>query len=201
MQIIGIAGMPRSGKDSLAELFMEAGFFGISFGDVVRRFARERHADKDDPISVVNMTETSNWLRETRGADVILKEALQQYEDQIASGQKYQGLVLWSVRVPVEVDFILEKGGSLIWVDASAKVRHERGLKHLRQGELALPIEEFERQEQLQWEPQPGIDPAVQMNMSYVKAKATHVLENNEDDFELFLLKAHKLIADLGVTE
>lgn len=201
MKIIGIAGMPRSGKDSLAELFIRDNFFGISFGDVVRRFARERHADKPDPISVANMTETSNWLRENHGPEVILDEALQQYKDQTASGQVYQGLVLWSIRMPIEVDYILSRGGELIWTEASVETRYERNLKHMREGEAHVSLDEFKRQEALQWEPQPGIDPTIQMNMSYVKSKATHVLENNEDDFELFLKKAHELIAALGVTE
>lgn len=199
MKIIGIGGMPRSGKDSLAELFIKDGFFGISFGDVVRRFARERHADKPDPISVANMTETSNWLRENHGPEVILDEALQQYKDQIASGQNYQGLVLWSIRMVVEVDYILARGGELIWTEASEKVRYERNLKHLRQGESPISFDEFKRQELLQWEPQPGIDPTIQMNMSYVKSKATRILENDQDDFDIFLEKAHQLIADLGI--
>lgn len=201
MKIIGIGGMPRSGKDSLAELFIKDGFFGISFGDVVRRFARERHADKPDPISVANMTETSNWLRENHGPEVVLDEALQQYKDQIASGQKYQGLVLWSIRMQVEVDYILERGGDLIWTEASAEVRHSRNLKHLREGEARTTLEEFEKQELLQWEPQPGIDPSIQMNMSYVKSHATHILENNQDNFDVFLEKAHALIKELGVED
>lgn len=193
--------MPRSGKDSLAELFIKDGFFGISFGDVVRRFARERHVDKPDPISVANMTETSNWLRENHGPEVILDEALQQYKDQVASGQEYQGLVLWSIRMPVEVDYILSRGGELIWTEASVEVRHERNLKHMREGEAPISLEEFTRQEQLQWEPQQGIDPSIQMNMSYVKSRATKVLENNGDNYGEFLAKAHALIAELGITE
>lgn len=201
MKIIGIGGMPRSGKDSLAELFIKDGFFGISFGDVVRRFARERHADKPDPISVANMTETANWLRENHGPEVILDEALQQYKDQVASGHEYQGLVLWSIRMPVEVDYILSRGGELIWTEASPEVRYQRNLKHLREGETAVSFEEFKRQEALQWEPQPGIDPTIQMNMSYVKSKATRTLENDQDDFDVFLQKAHALINDLGVKE
>jgi dephospho-CoA kinase len=201
MKIIGIGGMPRSGKDSLAELFIKDGFFGISFGDVVRRFARERHADKPDPISVTNMTETSNWLRENHGPEIILDEALQQYKDQVASGHEYQGLVLWSIRMPVEVDYILERNGELIWTEASVEVRHQRNLKHMREGEAPVTIEEFKAQEALQWVPQPGIDPNIQMNMSYVKAHATRILENNQDDFTVFLKKAHALIAELGITE
>jgi dephospho-CoA kinase len=199
MKIVGVAGLPRSGKDSLAELFIKAGYFGISFGDVVRRFSRERHADAADPISVANMTETSNWLREQKGADVILQEALQQFKDQEASGLHYEGLVLWSVRAPVEVDFILERGGELVWVEATDAVRHARGLQHLREGELQISLDEFKRQEALQWKPQPGIPTEVQMNISYVKEKATRTLVNNGDSMGEFLHKAQELMKSMGV--
>jgi dephospho-CoA kinase len=196
--LIGIGGMPRSGKDSLAELFIQAGYFGLSFGDVVRAFSRSRHADKPDPISVANMTETSNWLRETRGPDVILQEALNQYEEKKQRGELYMGLVLWSIRAPVEVDFILAHGGKLIWVEADDTVRHARGQRSLREGEALITLEEFKKQEALQWKPQPGIPAEVQMDISYVRDHATHTLVNNEDDLDLFLKKAHELINSLS---
>jgi dephospho-CoA kinase len=194
MKIIGIGGQPRSGKDSLAELFIHDGYFGISFGDVVRGFAYERHKDKPDPISVENMTETSNWLRETRGPDVILNEALKEYEKAQADSGKYSGLVLWSVRAPVEVDWILAQGGELIWVEAETAVRHDRWIKHLRKGEMAVSLDEFKHQEMLQWKPQPGIPEEVQMNIAYVQEKATRTLENNGDNYDDFMLKAKALI-------
>lgn len=197
MKIIGIGGQPRSGKDSLAELFIHDGYFGISFGDVVRGFAYERHKNKPDPISVENMTETSNWLRETRGADVILQEALKEFEKAQAEGGNYHGLVLWSVRAPVEVNWILAHDGELIWVEARAEVRHDRWIQHLRKGESAVSLEEFKQQEMLQWKPQPGIPEEVQMNIAYVQEKATRTLDNNGDNYDEFLLKAKVLIADV----
>jgi dephospho-CoA kinase len=193
VKIIGIGGLPRSGKDTLAELFIDAGYFGISFGDVVRGFAYERHKDAPDPISVANMTDTSNWLRETRGADVILNEALKQYHEKLAAGKQYKGLVLWSVRAPVEVDWILARHGDLIWVEVSAEVRHERGLHDLRRGELPISLDEFKRQEALQWKPQPDIPIEVQMNIAYVKEKATIIIENSDGDKAAFLDQARKL--------
>ena len=96
--IVGIAGLPRSGKDTLAELFIDRGYYGFSFGDYTRQYSRQRHADKVDPVSVANMTETSNWLRETYGPDVILKAALKGLQDKQATGQSYEGVVLYSVR-------------------------------------------------------------------------------------------------------
>lgn len=197
-KIVGIGGLPRSGKDTLAELFIEAGFYGVSFGDIVRKFTFERHKDKPDPISVANMTETSNWLRETYGPDVVLQEALKQFREKQAAGGNYKGMVLWSLRAPVEVDFVLAHNGTMVWVEASDEVRHQRAMQHLRDGETEIPLEEFRRQENLQWTPQPGIPREVQMDISYVKNHATHTLENNEGSLDSFLQKAHMLITELS---
>lgn len=198
MKIVGIGGLPRSGKDTVAELFIQAGYFGLSGGDVVRGFARERHADKLDPISIANMTETSNWLRETRGPDVILQEQLSQFKEQQKAGADYKGMVIWSVRAPVEADWILEHDGELIWVEASDEVRHARATQYLRDGEAPVSLKEFNRQEALQWEPQPGIPVEVQMNTSYVKGKATKILVNNGDSVEEFLIQAKQLIEEVS---
>lgn len=192
--IVGIGGLPRSGKDTLAEVFIRAGFFGLSFGDVVRNVARDRHHDKPDPISVANMTETSNWLRETRGPDVILQEALRQYEQRTAVGESYKGLLLWSIRAPIEVDFILAHHGQLIWVEASDEVRHQRALTHMREGEVPVSLEEFKQQEALQWQPQPGVPVAAQMDISYVKSHATQTFENNNDDIAEFTARAEQVL-------
>lgn len=197
MKILGIGGLPRSGKDSLAELFMHEGYFGLSFGDVVRGFCFARHKDKPDPISVANMTETSNWLRETRGPDVILQEALKQYQDAVDEGRSYKGLVLWSIRAPIEVDFILGHQGNLVWMDAKSSLRYQRAMNNMRDGEVKISLEEFNRQEQLQWQPQPGADPSIQMDLSYVKTHATHVFENDSDNIEVFRTKAKELMEEL----
>lgn len=197
MKLVGIGGLPRSGKDTVAELLISDGWFGISFGDVVRGYAFKRHKSEPDPISVANMTETSNWLRETRGSDVILQEALNQFSVRQQSGKHDKGLVLWSVRAPVEVDFILSHGGQLVWVEASEETRYERGLNNLREGEAYTTLDEFKRQEQLQWLPQLGIPREVQMDISYVKSKATYTLQNNGDNIESFKNAAEEALENI----
>ncbi len=181
MNIVGIAGLPRSGKDTLAEWFIEAGYYGASLGDIVREEARQRHATKPDPISVANMTETANHLRQERGADVALKTALDNYE--AASRRKqYAGLVVYSVRTPVEADFVLQQGGRLIWVEASDEVRYTRAVQFARDGEMKdIDMDTFIAHEALQWQPRPGIPKSAQMNVAYVKSRATDVVNNNSN--------------------
>ena len=185
MKIVGIGGLPRSGKDTLAELFMERGYFGVSLGDIVRDISRKRHADKSDPISVENMTETSNFLRTTRGPDFALKEALQRFED-AGGDQKHKGLVVYSVRAPVEADFILAHGGELVWTETTDAIRLARANQNRREGEPEHTLENMKAQEALQEKPQPGIPKEVQMDTSYIKEHATLMVENNSSDIEEF---------------
>lgn len=192
-QIIGIGGLPRSGKDSLALYFMNAGYYGVSLGDIVRDHSRVRHSNEPDPISVANMTETSNWLRAQSGADFALKIAMERFNNAIKADPDSKGLVVFSVRAPAEVDYILKHNGKIIWVEASDQMRYERAMNNLRDGEVKISFEEFKRQEALQSKPQPHLPEEVQMNTEYVKQKATDIFMN-EVSFEEFQKKAKAFV-------
>ena len=194
LDIVGVAGLPRSGKDTVAGLLIQHNYYGFSFGDFIRRYSLERHKDKSDPISVANMTETSNWLRETLGPDVVLQAALKEFSDKQTAETKYKGLVLYSVRAPVEVDWILNHHGKLIWIEANEEIRYKRNIHNLRVGEAKISLEEFKRQEALQWQPQPGVPAEAQMDLAYVKRKATITISNNSDDVEAFKREAKKAL-------
>jgi hypothetical protein len=196
LYIAGIGGKDRSGKDLLAKKFMDAGLFGFSFGDAVRVHTRERHHDKPDSISVANMTETSNWLRGKHGADVILQQALKEFETESKAGKQYKGIVLYSVRAPVEVDFILRRHGDLIWVQSDDSVRLMRKNTNLRDGEVPVTLEQMLAQEELQMKPQPGTPIEAQMDLSYVQERATIVLENNGNNIEEFEVRSEALVQE-----
>jgi len=191
-KLVGIGGLTRSGKDTLAELFMQNGWFGVSLGDIVREQSRLRHTNDPNPISVANMTETANWLRTQQGADFALKIALDQFKN---VQDRYKGLVLYSIRAPIEVDYIIEHSGELVWVEASDTVRHRRALAKLRDDEKPMTLEEYNAHENLQYNPQPGLPEAVQMNTRYVKSHATITIENNGNSKDEFLSRASKLIS------
>lgn len=193
-KIVGIGGLSRSGKDTVAALLEQSGYMSISLGDIVREYCFERHKDKPDPITRANTTETSNWLRETYGADVVLREALKRFEASRAGDHHYKGVVLHSIRAQVEVDFILAHGGELVWTEADDAVRYKRNVNNLREGERHLTMEEFMAHEAEQWKPLPGIPKEAQMNVSYVKAHATIRIVNNGDDREAFVAEARRLL-------
>lgn len=184
--IAGVGGPDRGGKDTLAKAFIEVGFFGFSFGDAVREHAFKRHKDKSDPISVANMTETANHLRTLHGADVILKQALTDYESEVKAGKQYEGIVLYSVRAPIEADFILEHEGDIFWVYADDQIRLKRRNDNVRNGESQVTMEQMLAQEALQTKPQPGTPVEAQMDLTYIKEHATVMIENNGNDLAAF---------------
>ena len=196
-RIIGIGALPRAGKDTVAELLVEAGYMAVSLGDIVREYCFVRHKDEPDPISRANTTETSNWLRTQHGADFVLKEALKRFEAERAKGGQFKGVVLHSIRAPIEVDFILAHGGDMVWIEADDEVRHQRSLVYMREGELPTTLEQFKAEEDEQWQPRPGIPTEVQMNVSYVREHATLVIRNNSNDRDAFLSEAKRV---LGLT-
>ena len=194
INIVGIGGLGRSGKDTLAKLIIQGGYFGVSFGDIIRDIAYDRHKNEAHPISRINLTETSNWLREIRGPDVILKIALERFEAAKIESPNLKGLLCWSIRAPIEADFILSHEGSLIWIDVSDDVRYKRAMGELRKGEPHLSYDEFIRQENTQFVPVPGIPVEIQMNLPYIKSKATIILENNFESIEDFRKASKKII-------
>ena len=194
IKIVGVGGEGRSGKDTLADIFLSDGYYGVSMGDIVREYARKRHAHSKDPISRANTTETSNWLRLTYGPDFVLEEALRRFKEAKVTSE---GLLLWSVRAPVEADFIKSHDGVLIFVNTKADIRYERAMQNLREGEPKLSFEDFMLQENLQIKPQPGIPVEVQMDHSYIKNSANIVLENNDSDLNKFVKYCHDLAKNI----
>lgn len=195
--LIGISGVSRSGKDTLANIFTEKGYYCVSLGEIVRNIARDRHASDPNPIARENMTETSNWLRETKGTDFAIKEAVSEYTQAKQLDSSYKGLVLLSVRAPIEVDYILTHGGRLIWIEVSDQVRYHRAMTDLRAGEPKLSFEDYLAQEHTQYIPQPGIPKEIQMDMEYVHDHATDSFDNNGDDIKLFIQKGNELVDKL----
>ena len=191
-KIIGISGYSRSGKDTLAKYIIEKGYYGVSLGDMARDLTRKRHAHEENPISRINLTETSNWLRQEKGPEVLMNIALEEYL-KASKNKSYKGLLIWSIRAPIEADFILNNQGRLIWIDSSPETRYERAMANLRYGEPHLDYQEYMRQESTQIQPQPGIDSKVQMNLDYIK-KVSNIKINNNLSTEEFIKAAQKLL-------
>jgi dephospho-CoA kinase len=194
--IVGIAGKIRSGKDTLAEIFIQNGYFGVSVGDIVRERSRELHSDDTNPISTENMTKTSNYLRAKLGSDFLFKEAIARYKYSIKF-KSYNGLVIYSIRAPIEADRIVENHGQLIWIEANDEIRYKRAMENLRTGDSVNSFEKFKLAESKQFTPDPNMPDESQMNLGYVKNKATKLLTNNDSSMNKFKAEALELVKSI----
>ncbi|GEM_PF-536867 len=194
-KIVGISGKIRSGKDTLANLMMEDGYYGVSLGEIVRDHSRTLFEKSPNPIAVENMTRTSNILRKQLGPDFLYKEAVRQFTE-LKDSRKYKGLLMFSVRAPIEADNIIASGGKLVWVEASDEDRYKRAMDYLREGDERISFEEFKRNEESQFKPNLDLPTEIQMNLDYVKSRATNIL-TNDSDLEHFNSKAQELIEEL----
>jgi len=138
IEVIGMAGMFASGKDTLADYLVEKhGYRHLSTGDMVREIAQEKHGSIERPV----LFETAKELRETEGPGALVIEAL----------KKGQPIVITGIRSLGEMNEIHKAGGIMVFVDAPLEIRYERMRSRSRDKEHMLSIEEFAANEQKEW--------------------------------------------------
>lgn len=127
-RLVGIAGRARSGKDTAAQLFVDAGFVRYAFADPIRAGLKVMlglsDAFFDDDLKekeiawlgcsprYLMQTLGTEWGREMIGANVWCLYAQRVFEDicQIGTG----GMVISDVRFETEARWIRDNGGLLI---------------------------------------------------------------------------------------
>lgn len=141
MKIIGITGLARSGKDTLAEyLVNDHGFIKLSFAAPIRAFvaditglpvsAMEDGPEKEQPLDWLNgqtprrlmQTVGTEWGREMIDRDLWVKVVAQKIRQARQAGAT--GVVVSDVRFDNEAEFIREWGGEVVRVvrDGAVKV-------------------------------------------------------------------------------
>lgn len=189
MKIIGIGGTNGSGKDTVGQMLAERhGWLFVSISDILRNILSRRGVLTEREA----MRKLSAELRREEGLGVLVGMAVERFK---ASGEKYRGLAIASLRNPGEANRVHELGGQVIWVDANSSVRYSRISKRSRSTEDQKTYDQFLAEEQA--EMQHSRDEAT-LNLAGVKAKADIFLENNGNDIEAFKDQAAKA---LGLSE
>lgn len=179
-RIIGLSGTNGAGKDTVGRILSEHhNFLFISVTDLLRDEAKRRGL----PIEREHLrTISAEWRRE-HGLGVLVDRAVADFEPK---KDRYDGVVMASLRNPYEADRVHELGGVVIWVDADPKVRYERVQANAadrgRAAEDAKTFEEFLAEEQV--EMQSSGDEAT-LNMSAVKERCDIRILNNTTDMEI----------------
>ncbi|MBW3016048.1 AAA family ATPase [Candidatus Woesearchaeota archaeon] len=180
--ILGVTGLYAAGKDTLAKILQEKGFFHISLSDMIREEAKKRKL-KD---TRENMMKLGNELRKTQGNGVLARWAIQKMEWD-------KNYVVTSVRNPVEVEVLRTKPSSaLINVFASEKTRWNRMQKrkkaHNRNDDLTT-YEEFKAKEQQESE---NTDPSKQQLNTVIKMSDLTI--SNDGTEEQLRQKTEKML-------
>ena len=136
--IIGLAGEPSSGKDTVAAYLVTTyGFKHVSTGDLIRFYIAEHNLGEPtrDLLHVI-----SNQLRTEHGPDYLAFLALQ-YD--------VPHLVISGLRNPSEAALIQKKGGYILALRASLETRYRRAKERKRIGD-DISFEVFCQQEQVE---------------------------------------------------
>jgi dephospho-CoA kinase len=121
MQIIGLVGLPGSGKSEAAAVAEELGLPVVTMGDVIRAECRDRGLD---PATAHG--EVAQSLRAENGPDAIAERSLPVIEVAL---EEADTVVVDGIRSAVEVDRFRERFGEdflLVSVEAPFDVRAER---------------------------------------------------------------------------
>jgi cytidylate kinase len=182
LKIIGIAGTNGSGKDSLGLALQEHfGYFFISVTDLLRDEARRRGQE----VSRVTLrTISAEWRRE-QGGGVLVDKAIEAWH---TIRPDANGVVMASLRNPMEADRVHELNGIVIWLDADAHTRYKRVQANVinrdRKTEDEVTFEEFMKAEEA--EMHRSGDEAT-LDMAAVKEKADCELLNDYPDVNSFV--------------
>jgi cytidylate kinase len=181
IKLIGISGTNGSGKDSLGHMLAERyGWLFVPATDILRTELQGL------PIERENLRNLGNEWRREYGAGVLIDKSVGLY-----NRGDYKGLAIASIRSEGEAERIHELGGSVVWVDANARIRYERINGRGRGAEDNKTFEIFLSEQQIEMD---GGDDKTGINMAAIKAKADIFLENNGDDIEKFKNDAEKAL-------
>lgn len=181
--VIGITGLNRAGKDTLAShLVSKYGFVHKS----VRNFLIEKINEAGLPVSRESMVQIANELRSKYGPEYIVMEL---YRQAISEGTN---CVIESIRAVGEVEALKSLPSFRLWaVTASLEVCYERARKAASETDM-VTFEEFVRQIELE----SMSEDKGRQNLPKCIQMADRSFENNGSREELFLKIDSALLED-----
>lgn len=180
-KIIGVGGTNGSGKDTVGKILAAAhNYLFISVTELLREECRRRGL----PVERENLRAISAEWRREDGLGVLCERSIAEYEK---VKDKYDGVVMASLRNPGEADSVHEHGGTVLWVDADARVRYDRiqanAVTRGRTEEDSKTFEQFVAEEEAEMH---ASGDAATLDMAGVKAKADIFLDNGGNDLVAF---------------
>lgn len=190
-QIIGLSGTNGAGKDVVGHtLALNHNYLFVSVSDLLREEAKKRGL----PQTRENLRTISAEWRRGQGYGVLVDRAYELYKE---LSDKYDGVVMASLRNAHEADRVHELDGTMVWVDASPEVRYARIQRNIekrgRIEEDGRTYDQFLAEEAAEMTQPEGSDEAL-LNMSAVKERCDIIMDNGDDELEKFQLHARRTL-------
>lgn len=141
MEVMGISGMPGSGKSLVSKIAIEKGAKIVSMGDIIREEAKKRNEDTKT---------TAQKLREEYGDNIVAELTIKKVKKIIADG--FSNLVIIEgIRSPFEINLFKNSFDNFIVLSifANPTLRFER-LKERQRDDDSKNYEEFVKRDEME---------------------------------------------------
>ena len=141
MQVMGISGLPGSGKSLVSEIATERGAIIVSMGDIIREEAKKRGE---------NTKETAQNLRAEHGQYIVSELTIKKIK-QLQSEGVENAIIVEGIRSPHEVDMFKENFDNFIILSifANPTLRFKR-LKNRMREDDSQEYSEFQKRDQME---------------------------------------------------
>ena len=141
MQVMGISGLPGSGKSLVSEIAIKRGAVIVSMGDIIREEAKKRGE---------STKETAQKLREEFGQYIVSELTIKKVK-KLQEEDPESKIIVEGIRSPHEVDMFKEKFEDFIILSifANPSLRFER-LKLIMREDDSTDYAEFKNRDQME---------------------------------------------------
>ena len=141
MQVMGISGLPGSGKSLVSDIATERGAIIVSMGDIIREEAKKRGE---------NTKETAQNLRAEHGQYIVSEWTIKKIK-QLQSEGVENAIIVEGIRSPHEVDMFKENFDNFIILSifANPTLRFKR-LKNRMREDDSQEYSEFQKRDQME---------------------------------------------------
>ncbi len=141
MRIMGVSGLPGSGKSIVSELAVEKGAIIVSMGNIIRDEASKRKQ---------STKQTAQKLREENGPLIVAKLTIKKIKD-IINENSAEIIIIEGIRSPHEVELFKKHFHDfmILSIFANPSIRYER-LKNRGRADDSQNYEDFIKRDQME---------------------------------------------------
>ena len=179
MQVMGISGLPGSGKSLVSDIATERGAIIVSMGDIIREEAKKRGE---------NTKETAQNLRAEHGQYIVSELTIKKIK-QLQSEGVENAIIVEGIRSPHEVDMFKENFDNFIILSifANPTLRFKR-LKNRMREDDSQEYSEFQKRDQMELDF--GIGNVISLSDKLII---------NESDLESYSEKIKKFLNEINL--